>query len=181
MSPGHSKCIYLLPLHLSGLSSSAQLYPTVFSVHSPARNPHSVPDYNHHITRSQRRVRWVREATTPGCSKGYLIPQIKRIVLCPTYPLLLSKLARGLFNLLDSRCVFPLTVDSRRQSLKVQDAATHLDKKLERKLRLKVDLYVVPTVAIIWLFCFIDRANIGQLLPSLHSFTLCVTFRGTSG
>jgi fucose permease len=27
---------------------------------------------------------------------------------------------------------------------------------------LKIDLYVVPTVAMLYLFCFIDRANIGN-------------------
>lgn len=39
-----------------------------------------------------------------------------------------------------------------------------LDPKAEAKLRWKIDLYVLPTVAILYLFCFIDRANIG---PSL--------------
>ncbi|KAH7380038.1 major facilitator superfamily domain-containing protein [Pyrenochaeta sp. MPI-SDFR-AT-0127] len=33
---------------------------------------------------------------------------------------------------------------------------------VERKLRLKIDLYVVPTVALLYLMCFIDRANIGN-------------------
>jgi hypothetical protein len=37
----------------------------------------------------------------------------------------------------------------------------HFDPIAERKLRLKIDLYVVPTVALLYLFCFIDRANIG--------------------
>ncbi|OQU94898.1 hypothetical protein CLAIMM_01183 [Cladophialophora immunda] len=36
------------------------------------------------------------------------------------------------------------------------------DPKAEAKLRLKIDLYVVPTVALLYLFCFIDRANIGN-------------------
>ncbi|KAJ0158722.1 putative transporter [Colletotrichum tanaceti] len=36
------------------------------------------------------------------------------------------------------------------------------DPVLERKLRLKIDLMVVPTVALLYLFCFIDRANIGN-------------------
>ncbi|CAI7593138.1 unnamed protein product [Penicillium pancosmium] len=36
------------------------------------------------------------------------------------------------------------------------------DKKAESRLRLKIDLYVVPTVALMYLFCFIDRANIGN-------------------
>ncbi|KAF3004478.1 hypothetical protein G7054_g12680 [Neopestalotiopsis clavispora] len=38
----------------------------------------------------------------------------------------------------------------------------HIDKAAERKLRLKIDLYVIPTVALLYLFCFIDRANIGN-------------------
>ncbi|KAK6216341.1 hypothetical protein LQW54_003544 [Pestalotiopsis sp. IQ-011] len=36
------------------------------------------------------------------------------------------------------------------------------DKAAERKLRMKIDLYVIPTVALLYLFCFIDRANIGN-------------------
>ncbi|KAL8302900.1 hypothetical protein RB601_008200 [Gaeumannomyces tritici] len=36
------------------------------------------------------------------------------------------------------------------------------DQKAVRKLRLKMDLYLVPTVALLYLFCFIDRANIGN-------------------
>ncbi|KAI5456263.1 major facilitator superfamily domain-containing protein [Mariannaea sp. PMI_226] len=33
---------------------------------------------------------------------------------------------------------------------------------MERRLQLKIDLYVVPSIAIIWLFYFIDRTNIGN-------------------
>ncbi|KAM0700741.1 hypothetical protein Q7P35_012462 [Cladosporium inversicolor] len=36
------------------------------------------------------------------------------------------------------------------------------DQAAERKLRLKIDLMIVPTVAMLYLFCFIDRANIGN-------------------
>jgi hypothetical protein len=36
------------------------------------------------------------------------------------------------------------------------------DPVAERKLLWKIDLYIVPTVALLYLFCFIDRANIGQ-------------------
>ncbi|KAJ5583149.1 hypothetical protein N7535_001769 [Penicillium sp. DV-2018c] len=36
------------------------------------------------------------------------------------------------------------------------------DKAVERRLRFKIDLYVVPTVSLMYLFCFIDRANIGN-------------------
>lgn len=36
------------------------------------------------------------------------------------------------------------------------------DPKAEARLRLKLDLYLLPTVAMLYLFCFIDRANIGS-------------------
>jgi len=38
-----------------------------------------------------------------------------------------------------------------------------LDPSFERRLVRKIDLYIVPTVALLYLFCFIDRANIGEL------------------
>ncbi len=41
-------------------------------------------------------------------------------------------------------------------------ALVEFDKKAESRLRWKIDLYVVPTVALMYLFCFIDRANIGK-------------------
>ena len=36
------------------------------------------------------------------------------------------------------------------------------DAKAESRLRLKIDLYIIPTVALLHMFCFIDRANIGE-------------------
>ncbi|KAF2754978.1 MFS transporter [Pseudovirgaria hyperparasitica] len=36
------------------------------------------------------------------------------------------------------------------------------DKDAEARLRWKIDLYIVPTVALLYLFCFIDRANVGN-------------------
>jgi MFS family permease len=36
------------------------------------------------------------------------------------------------------------------------------DSLAEAKLRRKIDCFVVPTVVVIYLFCFIDRANIGN-------------------
>ncbi|KAH7169914.1 major facilitator superfamily domain-containing protein [Dactylonectria macrodidyma] len=47
-------------------------------------------------------------------------------------------------------------------SLKDRQPAVEFDAKAEARLRRKIDLYIVPTVAIIYLFCFIDRANIGN-------------------
>jgi hypothetical protein len=46
-----------------------------------------------------------------------------------------------------------------------QDRTADLDeatRRAERKLRTKIDLYIVPTVALLYLMCFIDRANIGE-------------------
>ena len=37
-----------------------------------------------------------------------------------------------------------------------------IDKAAERRVRLKIDLMIIPTVALLYLFCFIDRANIGK-------------------
>lgn len=37
-----------------------------------------------------------------------------------------------------------------------------IDKAAERRVRLKIDLMIIPTVALLYLFCFIDRANIGM-------------------
>lgn len=36
------------------------------------------------------------------------------------------------------------------------------DRLAERRLRLKIDYMVVPTVSLLYLFCFIDRSNIGN-------------------
>ncbi|KAL2786079.1 major facilitator superfamily domain-containing protein [Aspergillus keveii] len=41
-------------------------------------------------------------------------------------------------------------------------ALFEFDAKAESKLRWKLDLYLMPTVALLYLFCFIDRANIGN-------------------
>lgn len=37
----------------------------------------------------------------------------------------------------------------------------HFDAEAEAKLRWKIDLMIVPTVAVLYCVCFIDRANIG--------------------
>lgn len=42
------------------------------------------------------------------------------------------------------------------------NALVHFDRAAESRLRLKIDLYIVPTVSLLYLFCFIDRANIGN-------------------
>lgn len=50
------------------------------------------------------------------------------------------------------------------QSVHDVSAAAH---QAERKLRLKIDLMVVPTVTLLYLLCFIDRTNIGKLKKEL--------------
>lgn len=40
------------------------------------------------------------------------------------------------------------------------------DRAAERRLLWKIDFYIVPSVALMYLFCFIDRANIGMLPPN---------------
>ncbi|KAF2024646.1 MFS general substrate transporter [Setomelanomma holmii] len=41
-------------------------------------------------------------------------------------------------------------------------ALVTFDPKAEARVRLKIDLYIIPTVALLYLFCFIDRANVGN-------------------
>lgn len=41
-------------------------------------------------------------------------------------------------------------------------------RKVERRLRTKIDFFVVPTVTLLYLLCFIDRTNIGKSISTLH-------------
>lgn len=43
------------------------------------------------------------------------------------------------------------------------NSLVQFDPAAESQLRWKLDLYTVPTVSILYLFCFIDRANVGEL------------------
>lgn len=45
-----------------------------------------------------------------------------------------------------------------------------IDPKAEAKLRLKIDFMIVPTVSLLYLFCFIDRANIGESTELLRYY-----------
>lgn len=53
-------------------------------------------------------------------------------------------------------------------------ALVEFDQAAESRLRLKIDLYIVPTVALMYLFCFIDRANIGESLERACFFFLSI-------
>lgn len=44
------------------------------------------------------------------------------------------------------------------------ESLVQFDPEAERKLRNKLDYMIVPTVSILYLFCFIDRANIGMAI-----------------
>lgn len=50
----------------------------------------------------------------------------------------------------------------RLDELRYGHSLVQFDPKAEAKLRRKIDLMIVPTVALLYLFCFIDRANIGK-------------------
>ncbi|WYZ35880.1 hypothetical protein EsH8_X_000527 [Colletotrichum jinshuiense] len=54
------------------------------------------------------------------------------------------------------------SLDAKRDPEKHTEQPLPYDPVLERRLRLKIDLMIVPTVALLYLFCFIDRANIGN-------------------
>lgn len=47
------------------------------------------------------------------------------------------------------------------------------DPKAEARLRRKIDWCIVPTVALLYLFCFIDRANIGMQTSTSRYNTQC--------
>lgn len=52
--------------------------------------------------------------------------------------------------------------DTNRLHRRYGHSLVQFDPAAERKLRLKIDLMIVPTVSLLYLFCFIDRANIGE-------------------
>ncbi|QSS61807.1 MFS transporter, partial [Histoplasma capsulatum] len=69
-----------------------------------------------------------------------------------------------------AKCTETATVETARYVAESGKAATdhygrplvQFDLAAEARLRWKIDLFVVPTVALLYLFCFIDRANIGN-------------------
>ena len=63
---------------------------------------------------------------------------------------------------------FCLLSTNANRLLRYGQSLVTFDPKAEAKLRLKIDLYVVPTVALLYLFCFIDRANIGKWMFSRY-------------
>ena len=50
------------------------------------------------------------------------------------------------------------------------EALTVADNQAEKRLLRKIDLYILPTASLLYLFCFIDRANVGTY-PTLDSLT----------
>jgi hypothetical protein len=47
----------------------------------------------------------------------------------------------------------------------LRQSPPQFDPKEEARLRRKIDLMIVPIVSLLYLFCFIDRANIGKYQP----------------
>ena len=74
-----------------------------------------------------------------------------------------------LFSSLQNLYLTLILTYSRSESPTAEFSATAKD---EKRLRRKIDLYIVPLVALLYLFCFIDRANIGENSTYEHS-ALC--------
>lgn len=55
------------------------------------------------------------------------------------------------------------------------DSTLSFDAATEAKLRWKIDLYIIPTVALLYALCFIDRVNIGMSHSSLQRTTNALT------
>jgi hypothetical protein len=53
-------------------------------------------------------------------------------------------------------------------------------RRVERNLRMKIDFFVVPTVTLLYLMCFIDRTNIGWWLPDHEGAQLINSLPGNA-
>ena len=59
---------------------------------------------------------------------------------------------------------------SRTETDAVPMEELHIDPKDERRVLTKLDIFITPVLFIVYLSCFIDRANIGkEFLLRLHS------------
>lgn len=56
--------------------------------------------------------------------------------------------------------------DDKTNYLSYGVSLVEFDKQAERRLRTKIDWMIIPIVSILYLFCFIDRANIGMRLAT---------------
>ncbi|PHH49300.1 hypothetical protein CFIMG_006634RA [Ceratocystis fimbriata CBS 114723] len=64
----------------------------------------------------------------------------------------------------DSSSIQGRDMDPKREATRNSHdgAPVSIDPKAEARLLMKLDLYLIPTASILYLFCFIDRANIGK-------------------
>ncbi|KAK5626052.1 hypothetical protein RRF57_001767 [Xylaria bambusicola] len=56
-------------------------------------------------------------------------------------------------------------ISTRALCSQIGESLVQFDPTAERRLRNKLDYMIVPTVSILYLFCFIDRTNIGMFYP----------------
>jgi hypothetical protein len=75
-----------------------------------------------------------------------------------TFPIILSLFTMDIKNSAEMTEKFETIYNAVETS-----EATH---RAERRLRRKTGLFVMPTVVLLYLMCFIDRANIGKHFPS---------------
>lgn len=54
----------------------------------------------------------------------------------------------------------------------------NIDPKMERRIVMKIDLAILPLICIMYLFCFIDRANIGKQISSFPTPRFASMSRG---
>lgn len=98
-----------------------------------------------------RKIRWMKKLLV--CTMRLLTKRRKEVTLPPT----------STFHSLPFGPVFYIQFTNNFWQFRYGHALVEFDPKVERKLCYKIDLYIVPTVALLYLFCFIDRANIGKL------------------
>lgn len=61
-----------------------------------------------------------------------------------------------------ARSVLDRSISDHPEPFSHANTLAQFDKDAERKLRTKIDWAIVPIVSVLYLFCFIDRANIGE-------------------
>lgn len=110
----------------------------------------------------------IRRMNVTACIKEPRIPEAQRcrVFLPHRYPLPNTKSSS-----ISAGHLFDMFNDDRSDKLhgEVESASKHVeqnaepvfDPKAEARLRRKIDLMIIPTVSLLYLFCFIDRANIG--------------------
>lgn len=93
---------------------------------------------------------------------------LTRTTVCPTFTRTRGRGLRPLLGRVNMQQTSTMVVSLHHASFtdclsrRYGQSLVQLDPAAEAKLRRKIDMMIVPTVALLYLFCFIDRANIGK-------------------